>query len=154
MKPCLRIPKPVRPLPKVARPIATVHNRNPSEIEPKTSRSTKLSIPKELIFPSTHTLEEYNVAFITTLLYRLTNLKDVDSEQNALFILSTVEKEMQKASRNLNANDRLSPKIVRPGNPLGKLFESDLEEFMLCPAKPCSRTETFGSFSTEGSLKE
>ena len=63
--------------------------------------------------------------------------------------LAAVEKEMQRGSRNIA---KFSPKITRPKNPLGKLFDSDLDQFSLDP-KPCMES-SLGSLATEGTLKD
>ena len=62
--------------------------------------------------------------------------------------MAAVEKEMNKASRNHDA--KFSPKILRPGNPLGKLFDADLDEFSI-KLKECGFE---GSLSTESSIKD
>ena len=65
-----------------------------------------------------------------------------------LSMLAAVEKEMKKGSRNL---PRFSPKISRPRNPMGKLFELELDQFSLSMKGYVE--ESMGSLSTEGTLK-
>lgn len=64
-------------------------------------------------------------------------------------MLAAVEREMQKGSRNIA---KFSPKIIRPKNPLGKLFAAGLDQFSL-GMKPCFM-ESLGSLATEGSFKD
>ena len=64
-------------------------------------------------------------------------------------MLAAVEREMQKGSRNIA---KFSPKITRPKNPLGKLFDAGLDQFSL-GMKSCT-IESLGSLATEESFKD
>ena len=77
---------------------------------------------------------------------------DSDSEFNGLAVLAAVEKEMSKASRNIG-NCKFSPKLARPGNPLGKLFDYELDEFSLCTKQSLDPSNS-SSNSTMGSVKD
>lgn len=88
--------------------------------------------------------------------FRLANLNghDSDSEAGGLSVLAAVEKEMCRSSRNIGC--RFSPKLARPANPLGKLFDSGLDQFSISTTKHCCGKlgTTTSSLSTEGSLRE
>lgn len=83
----------------------------------------------------------------------MANINKNEAEFSKLFELAQVEREMQKASRNLNGNSKFSPKISRPGNPLGQLFDSEMDEFSLCE-KSRVLEQQISSFSTQGSIKD
>ena len=72
----------------------------------------------------------------------MASIKSSEEQLDGLSVLAAVEKEMSRGSRNYDG--KFSPKIARPKNPLGKLFDSEMDEFSLS-LKECEALSTASS---------
>eukprot|EP00826_Nyctotherus_ovalis_P064761 TRINITY_DN9508_c0_g1_i8.p1 TRINITY_DN9508_c0_g1~~TRINITY_DN9508_c0_g1_i8.p1 ORF type:complete len:140 (+),score=20.63 TRINITY_DN9508_c0_g1_i8:260-679(+) len=110
------IPKPFRP-PKLSLSLSSYSHAS-NAFKPRSSKvSGKETASKESACPMASKKH----------LEQLANIKR--EEEPSLSALAAVEGEMRKLSRNLSKNDKFSPKLVRPKNPLAKVLDDD--EFSL-----------------------